>query len=179
MDKSYKAYIQYIISLYGNNKKGMVDIISKKLYPIEEETKIHEAILEFPDFQFHKVKRQSTKTLETFINEEKLRIEKELIRNEANRREREDLQKLHQYQAYSVYNGSNGGATRGYLSSLEKQGHYGKIAAALFRTQKSSTRAKMYRGSKYTGMAYEKKNEVMQQLCNLLNEDSCGLIWGW
>ena len=133
----------------------------------------------YKSYIHYKIKKQKIKTLENFINEEKIRIEKELIKIEAKRREKEELKNLQQYKSYHVYHGSNGAETRKYLNSLEKQGHYGKIAAALFRTQKSSTRAKMYHGGKYTDMAYEKKNEVIQKLCSLLNEDSCGLIWGW
>lgn len=203
--EAYRQYLIYIISLYGKYEKGMVKKIVEKLHPIEEESEIIKIVLEFfPGFKQHN-KQERTKTLKNFIDAE---TEKELKRKQLEDDDVENLQNLlytekeltrmssvpkfrktkHKQnkialipdcRAYSVYHGSNGAATRGYLKSLEKQGQYGKIAAALFRAQKSSTRAKMYRGGKYTGMAYERKNEVIKQLCNLLNEDSCGLIWGW
>ena len=78
----------------------------------------------------------------------------------------------------TVYHGSQGGATRSYLSALEKCGHIGRIAAELFRAQKSSRRAKQYRGDSVE-MAYNRKGDSLEKLCSLLEQDSCGLSWGW
>ena len=86
-------------------------------------------------------------------------------------------------QAWNVYLSSKGGATRSYLCQLEKKGQIGRIAAQLFRAQKSSARAKRYRGGlehvSYTDLAYERKGECLQRLCELLSEDACGMRWGW
>lgn len=90
--------------------------------------------------------------------------------------------------AKEVYYGSNGGATRSFCKRLEKLSHLGRIAAALFRAQKASTRAKVYHGgfrsnggewNSYRELAYERKGECLCALCELLAEDSCGLRWGW
>lgn len=87
-----------------------------------------------------------------------------------------------------VYYGSDGAATRKFCSTLEKISHLGKIAAQLFRSQKASSKAKVYRGSlkrssgsrtSYRDLAYQRKGECLTKLCDLLSEDSCGLIWGW
>jgi hypothetical protein len=51
-----------------------------------------------------------------------------------------------QLNARQVYHGSNGGATRSFCVRLEKCGQLGRIAAALFRAQKASARAKVYHG---------------------------------
>ena len=90
--------------------------------------------------------------------------------------------------AGAVYHGSNGGATRSYLTRLEKRGRLGRIAAQLFRAQKSSARAKVYRGGilrsngyrkSYQDLAYERKGECLKQLCIALDVDACGMQWGW
>jgi hypothetical protein len=88
----------------------------------------------------------------------------------------------------SVFHGSHSGRTRKYLSHLETQGQPGKIAAALFRAQKASTRAKAYTGgivrsdggfSSFRSLSYDKKSQALRNLCSLLYEDSAGIQWGW
>ena len=90
--------------------------------------------------------------------------------------------------AKSVFFGSNGGATRSFCSELEKKGPLGQIAAQLFRAQKASSRAKVYRGGirhfdgrreSYSSLAYSRKGSVLRVLAELLQADSCGLKWGW
>lgn len=90
--------------------------------------------------------------------------------------------------ARQVYEGSHGGQTRSFCSALEKTGHFGKIAAQLFRAQKASARAKVYRGGiknsygnriSYRTLAYSRKGECLSGLCDLLKADACGLTWGW
>jgi hypothetical protein len=90
--------------------------------------------------------------------------------------------------ASQIYFGSNGGASRSFCSKLEKLGPLGRIAAQLFRVQKASTRAKAYRGGirrsdgqhyAYRDMAYDRKDECIEQLCWLLEHDACGMKWGW
>lgn len=93
-----------------------------------------------------------------------------------------------QLNACQVYYGSNGGATRSFCVRLEKCSQLGRIAAALFRAQKASSRAKVYHGGihrrdggwdSYRELAYERKAECLGKLCWLLEEDDCGLQWGW
>lgn len=93
-----------------------------------------------------------------------------------------------QWTARQVFHGSNGGVTRSYCRQLEGLGQQGRIAAQLFRTQKASRRAKQYRGGvrqsngrfvSYRELAYERKGECLEVLCDLLSEDSRGIAWGW
>lgn len=89
--------------------------------------------------------------------------------------------------AKTVYEGSNGGATRSFCSRLEKVGHIGRIAASLFRVQKASARAKVYRGGikkgrlrvSYRELSYEQKGKHIERLCDVLCRGSCGMEWGW
>ena len=89
--------------------------------------------------------------------------------------------------AKTVYEGSNGGVTRSYCCRLEKAGPMGRIAAHLFRAQKASARAKVYRGGierhdrhvSYREVAYEQKSKRLNDLCHVLASDGCGMSWGW
>lgn len=90
--------------------------------------------------------------------------------------------------ARQIYYGSNGSASRLFCSKLEKSGPLGRIAAQLFRVQKASSRAKVYRGGvrhsdgqrvSYRDMAYERKDKCIDQLCRILEHDCCGMKWGW
>lgn len=86
-----------------------------------------------------------------------------------------------------VYKGSNAAATRKFCTELARRGQIGQIAAALFRAQKSSSRAKKYRGGieregrtiPYRELAYTHKGKSLERLANLLAQDDCGMIWGW
>ena len=85
-----------------------------------------------------------------------------------------------------VYQGSDGAATKALYTSLEDLGPIGVIAVNLFRAQKSSERAKVYRGGvrgrgSYRGMAYDRKEWSMGNLCAALTEhaEACGIAWGW
>lgn len=88
--------------------------------------------------------------------------------------------------AREVYEGSDGKVTTFYFSQLEKQGRIGQIAINLFRAQKASARAKLYRGGirgtgSFKGMAYERKNWAMGLLCEALAQHgaSLGIVFGW
>lgn len=88
--------------------------------------------------------------------------------------------------AFEVYLGSDGELTRRYYAELEKRGPIGIVALNLFRAQKCSARAKVYRGGirgrgSYKGMAYDRKSWSMSNLCQALGEhgDSLGIAWGW
>lgn len=76
-----------------------------------------------------------------------------------------------------AYHGSDAALTRRVLKCLESCGWHGKIAATLFRIQKSSERAKCYRGE-YKGLAYDNKDSHLERLCGLL-ENQTAIHWGW
>lgn len=83
--------------------------------------------------------------------------------------------------AREVFDGSDGLKTRTYYAELEKRGPIGQAAVRLFRAQKTSTRAKMYRGREYKSRAYDIKSWSMGELCKVLAEHgaSMGFIYGW
>ncbi len=74
--------------------------------------------------------------------------------------------------AYEIYKGSDGEATRRLYAHLETLGHVGVIAMNLFRAQKTSDRAKKYRGGNargsYRSQSYETKNWSLGQLVEAL-----------
>lgn len=80
-----------------------------------------------------------------------------------------------------VYEGSDGGATRALYDQLANYGPAGVVAMNLFRACKASERAKKYRGGGYRGMAYEKKDWSIGNLCEALRAHgtSLGIVWGW
>lgn len=88
--------------------------------------------------------------------------------------------------AAQVYETSDGTLTRRYYAELEKRGAAGLVALNLFRAQKCSSRAKVYRGGvrgvgSYRGMAYERKQWSIDQLAQILTTHGAelGLKWGW
>jgi hypothetical protein len=87
--------------------------------------------------------------------------------------------------AREVFDGSDGAVTKAYYAELEKRGLRGKMAVALFRAQKCSTRAKKYRGGirgvgSFKSMAYDKKAWSLQELCKQLQHGSVFMEkWGW
>lgn len=79
----------------------------------------------------------------------------------------------------SIYHGSDGDATRGLYAQLEKLGPVGVVAMNLFRAQKCSSRAKVYRGrggrqgrGKFSREAYDRKNWSMSNLCQALEANA-------
>jgi|SRR5579864_6752222 len=88
--------------------------------------------------------------------------------------------------AIDIYQGSDGAATTAYYKELEQLGPIGIVAVNLFRAQKCSARAKLYRGGvrglgSYKSMAYDRKAWSMQNLCSVLTEHGAKLAirWGW
>ncbi len=93
----------------------------------------------------------------------------------------------------AAYFGSDPAVSRKLCLDLEAEGPLGKVAAQLFRVQKASSRAKVYRGgvpdrkakkskSKkykhlYRDLSYQRKDEQIEKLCSVLRETS--LSWGW
>jgi hypothetical protein len=80
-----------------------------------------------------------------------------------------------------VFDGSDGDATKALFADLEKRGPIGLIAVNLFRAQKNSGRAKVYRGRRYRDAAYDRKQWAMDNLCAVLAKHACdvGITWGW
>lgn len=82
---------------------------------------------------------------------------------------------------YRIFNGSDGFETRELYAQLEALGPAGMVACNLFRAQKTSTRAKVYRGGGFRGKAYGRKQWSMDNLVALLtaHAEALGLRWGW
>lgn len=84
-----------------------------------------------------------------------------------------------------VYKGSDGRATKAMYDELEKRGPAGIIAVNLFRAQKTSKRAKVYRGGNghgsYRQQSYERKDWSIGNLCRALtaHAEPLGIVWGW
>lgn len=86
-----------------------------------------------------------------------------------------------------TYEGSDGDATKALYAQLERDhGAAGIVAVNLFRAQKASARAKVYRGGvpgrgSYRSMAYDRKQWAMDNLCWVLGEHAAalGIVWGW
>lgn len=86
-----------------------------------------------------------------------------------------------------IYEGSDGEATKALYAKLEQCGDGGRIAMNLFRAQKASARAKVYRGGdgngSYRKQAYDRKQWALDQLCQALldvhSKESLVAFWGW
>src|SRR5262245_13257310 len=88
--------------------------------------------------------------------------------------------------ARTVYDGSDGELTKRYYAELEKRGAIGIVAMNLFRAQKCSARAKVYRGGirgrgSYKDLAYQRKSWSMILLCEVLEKHGAELaiVYGW
>lgn len=80
--------------------------------------------------------------------------------------------------AMEVFNGSDGKLTVAYYRRLCSVGAVGVVAMNLFRAQKTSSRAKQYRGRQYKSASYETKNYSLECLCAAL-EKTPEIVWGW
>jgi hypothetical protein len=87
---------------------------------------------------------------------------------------------------WEIYQGSDGEATRALYAELEKHGPRGVIAVNLFRAQKNSARAKVYRGGRrgsgsFKGLAYERKGWALGLLSAHLSKhgQELGITFGW
>lgn len=83
--------------------------------------------------------------------------------------------------AANVYASSDGELTKQFYAELGKRGPIGAVAINLFRAQKCSARAKVYRGGGYRGMAYERKQWSIGNLCKILEQHAgeLNIVWGW
>jgi hypothetical protein len=86
----------------------------------------------------------------------------------------------------AIYDGSDGEATKALYARLAAHAELGLVATNLFRAQKSSARAKVYRGGvrgqgSYRSMAYGRKNWAMTNLCTVLADHATelGMVYGW
>lgn len=84
-----------------------------------------------------------------------------------------------------IYYASDGQATTQLYKRLERLGPKGIVALNLFRAQKASARAKVYRGGRngesFKSMAYSRKRWSIENLCKALLEHgkSIGVRFGW
>jgi hypothetical protein len=90
-----------------------------------------------------------------------------------------DIQRAAIATAREVYSASDGRLTVAFYRRLCARGTIGAIAMNLMRAQKTSSRAKAYRGRQYRNASYDTKNYSLVQLCSALSADPCGLVWGW
>lgn len=87
--------------------------------------------------------------------------------------------------AAEVYAGSDGELTKQFYIELQRRGPIGAIAVNLFRAQKCSSRAKVYRGGtggrRYKDMAYERKQWSLGELVKALQKHGAelGFVYGW
>lgn len=84
----------------------------------------------------------------------------------------------------SVYTGNDGELTKRYYALLKLSGPVGDVAVNLFRAQKCSSRAKKYRGGirgrgSFRGMAYERKEWALRELCKFLAAHPELFAFGW
>jgi hypothetical protein len=81
----------------------------------------------------------------------------------------------------AVYDGSDGDATMALYADLAQFGALGNIAINLFRAQKNSSRAKVYRGRGYRDAAYDRKQWAMDNLVTSLfaSAPDLSMRWGW
>jgi hypothetical protein len=88
--------------------------------------------------------------------------------------------------AVEIFAGSNGDETKELYARLNDLGPTGLVALNLFRAQKCSDRAKVYRGGirgrgSFRSMAYDRKNWSLRNLCDVLSRHAkdLGISWGW
>jgi hypothetical protein len=91
-----------------------------------------------------------------------------------------------QTEATRVFRASDAVATHRFLKELGSRGPLGRLAAALFRCQKASSRAKKYRGKPGIGrrpfreLAYGRKGEAIWSLTEVLRDpELAAMCWGW
>lgn len=87
--------------------------------------------------------------------------------------------------AIEIYRTSRGEETRRYYAALQERGPLGVVAMNLFRAQKSSSRAKHYRGgikgvASFRSLSYSRKNFSLEELAKaLLANPELAIRFGW
>jgi len=81
----------------------------------------------------------------------------------------------------AAYSGSDGDVTKALYARLEQVGTLGVVAVNLFRAQKNSDRAKVYRRRAFRGAAYDRKQWAIDNLAEVLaaHADVNDIRWGW
>ena len=85
----------------------------------------------------------------------------------------------------NAYYGSHSGKSRSVCARMERAAAVGVVAAELYRAQKASSRAKVYRGKvsdngpKYRDLAYTRKDDAIRAVTYALAEPGHDLTWGW
>lgn len=80
-----------------------------------------------------------------------------------------------------IYAGSDGADTMALYAFLTAAGPLGAVARDIFRAQKCSTRAKLYKKRAHKRDAYDRKTWSMGLLADTLIEHAVtlGIPWGW
>lgn len=99
------------------------------------------------------------------------------LRASQKRRSRQRRERVQTMTARQAFEGSDAADTRAFLVRLEQMDDDGRLAADLFRCQKASTRAKIYRGE-YRDKAYGRKADSIGKLCATL-KSMHEWKWGW
>lgn len=83
--------------------------------------------------------------------------------------------------ARDVFDGSDGKLTNWYYNILNCRGPIGLIATAVFRAEKCSQRAKVYRKGSWKHDAYDRKTWSIGELVKICTEHATtiGITWGW
>lgn len=87
--------------------------------------------------------------------------------------------------SYSAWKTSDASVTKKFYLDIEARGPIGLLAKALFAANKSSYRAKRYRGGdgnrSYRSLAFSRKRESLYDLCQILVKHGrdLGFPWGW
>lgn len=143
--------------------------------PVDE----HESLAIKIRLDRHTSKVDSQKTVSKSSTRESLRNESPgVIKNVKRFDDILDASTNTELSAWHAFFQSNASRTRKFLGHLSRCGDAGKLAAALFRAQKASTRAKAYR-SKHKSFAYDRKGELLEDICNLLSKETNSIPWGW
>jgi hypothetical protein len=90
----------------------------------------------------------------------------------------QDIARAASATAREVYDGSDGRLTVAYYRRLCAIGSIGVVAMNLFRAQKTSSRAKQYRGHQYRAASYDTKNYSLECLSKALLAMP-DMMWGW
>lgn len=83
--------------------------------------------------------------------------------------------------AFEIFNGSDAEQTKAFYKTLDDLGPKGKVATALLRAIKCSTRAKAYRKRQWRTDAYDRKQWSMREACKVLvfYGIELGINYGW
>lgn len=83
--------------------------------------------------------------------------------------------------ATEIFNGSNAEQTKEFYKTLDEIGPKGRVATALLRASKCSSRAKQYRKRIWKTDAYDRKQWSLREACKVLVHfgKQLGINYGW